>query len=446
MRAESVLTETGHLGNLTADQEKKLQQLWGLLLGAFNFDAAKREEAPSQDPAPARPQKNGAPADHQVELGERSVSRALADELHEAWLGMVKQENPDALLLRFLRARKWDVAQAFSMLNGAIIWRCKEAHVDEEILLKGEPWCAKKEKTATGKEQKEARDFLEQVRLGKVYIRGMDRRGRPVGYVRAALHKPGVQSQETLEKLVVQTIETVRCLFTPPNESFCVVFDLTGFSLSNMEWQPVKFIIRAFEANYPECLGSLLIHNAPWIFSGIWKIIRGLLDPVVAAKVDFTRSLDDLEKYIPRENIISSLGGTDNWGYEYHEPSEDEDVTIAQADVREKILVERREIAHRLLSATQAWIKHLDAGEREEAAIQEQLRSNEIEGLWVNYWKLDPYVRSRTDLDRTGVIRPDGSIDLYPERKAGTKTDRKETTADKGDAVVTAHQEVAAAG
>jgi hypothetical protein len=34
-----------------------------------------------------------------------------------------------------------------------------------------------------------------------------------------------------------------------------------------MEYPPVKFIIKCFEANYPESLGVLLIHNAPWVFS-----------------------------------------------------------------------------------------------------------------------------------------------------------------------------------
>lgn len=34
------------------------------------------------------------------------------------------------------------------------------------------------------------------------------------------------------------------------------------------EYAPVKFIIKCFEANYPESLGLLLIHNAPWVFSG----------------------------------------------------------------------------------------------------------------------------------------------------------------------------------
>ncbi|KAI0802254.1 CRAL-TRIO domain-containing protein [Xylaria sp. FL0064] len=420
MEVEDVPIETGCLGNLTSDQEKKLQQMWTLLLDAFEFDAVKHDETDLEDSTVAGSQENGAPKGHKVDVGEGSINREQADKFRQTWLSMLKQENPDGLLLRFLRARKWDVAQAFSMLKGALMWRSKEVLVDEEILAKGEPWCAKKEKTGEGREKKDAHDFMEQMRMGKVYIRGSDRRGRPVGYVHVAMHKPGAQSEETLEKLIVQTIETLRCLFNePPFDSFCVVFDLTDFSLSNMEWQPVKFIIRAFEANYPECLGSLLIHNAPFLFAGIWKIIRGLLDPVVAAKVDFTRNVEGLEKYIPKENIVPMCGGTDDWQYEYQEPAEDENARIEHgSDEREKIMVERREITERFLAATQEWMKHIDTGEHEEAAIQAQLRSNAVEALWTNYWKLDPYVRSRTMLDRTGVIGPDGSVEMYPERKA----------------------------
>lgn len=237
MKAEGVAAETGYVGNLTPDQEKKLQQLWILLLDAFEPDAAKHEEAHPQDPETAGSQERGPPSDHQVDLGKRSVKQAPTDdeELRQTWLSMLKQENPDALLLRFLRARKWDVAQAFSMLDRALAWRRREVRVDEEVLPRGEAWCRGRERMGTGKERRDAHDYLEQLRLGKVYLRGMDRRGRPVGYVHVALHRPGAQGQETLEKLVVQTIETARCLFTtPPNESFCIIFDLTGFSLSNM--------------------------------------------------------------------------------------------------------------------------------------------------------------------------------------------------------------------
>ena len=47
-----------------------------------------------------------------------------------------------------------------------------------------------------------------------------------------------------------------------------VIFDMTGFSMANMDYTPVKFMIKCFEANYPESLGAVLVHNAPWIFQG----------------------------------------------------------------------------------------------------------------------------------------------------------------------------------
>ncbi|KAK5631940.1 hypothetical protein RRF57_007653 [Xylaria bambusicola] len=415
--------DAGYVGNLTREQEKKLQQLWRLLLAAFGFGNVKHHGEASTSSV----QESSATSSLKEGTSSSTNREQQADKLLQIWMSMIKQENPDAYLLRFLRARKWDVSAAFTMLKTALIWRRDELHVDDEVLAKGEAWCAKMEKNAgeDEKEKKGAHDFLEQLRIGKVYIRGTDRRGRPVGYVRIALHKPGAQSEETLEKLIVQTIETARCLFAAPStESFCVVFDLTDFSLSNMEWQPVRFIIRAFEANYPECLGALLIHNAPWIFSGTWKVIRGLLDPVVADKVDFTRSTEGLEKYIARENIISALGGADDWQYSYVEPSEDEDAKISRGEAeRKEILAERRETAERFLSATQEWIRHEDVGEHEEAAIQAQLRINAVEALWSNYWKLDPYVRSRTNLDRTGVIGPEGTIEMYPERRKAVEDD-----------------------
>jgi hypothetical protein len=44
---------------------------------------------------------------------------------------------------------------------------------------------------------------------------------------------------------------------------------MTGFSMANMDYTPVKFMIKCFEANYPESLGAVLVHNAPWIFQGM---------------------------------------------------------------------------------------------------------------------------------------------------------------------------------
>lgn len=34
------------------------------------------------------------------------------------------------------------------------------------------------------------------------------------------------------------------------------------------DYTPVKFMIKCFEANYPESLGAVLVHKAPWVFQG----------------------------------------------------------------------------------------------------------------------------------------------------------------------------------
>lgn len=77
-----------------------------------------------------------------------------------------------------------------------------------------------------------------------------------------------------------------------------VVFDMTGFSISNMvsfyplfahlpivlsmqtysrgiliqqqEYAAAKFLIECAQTAYPEILGAMLIHNAPWGFSGTY--------------------------------------------------------------------------------------------------------------------------------------------------------------------------------
>lgn len=40
-------------------------------------------------------------------------------------------------------------------------------------------------------------------------------------------------------------------------------------TVSLQDYTPVKFMIKCFEANYPESLGAVLVHKAPWVFQGL---------------------------------------------------------------------------------------------------------------------------------------------------------------------------------
>lgn len=180
---------------------------------------------------------------------------------------------------------------------------------------------------------------------------------------------------------------------------------MTSFTMANMDYTPVKFMIKVFEANYPESLGSVLVHKAPWIFQGIWKIIRGWLDPVVANKVHFTNDVKELSEYIPRSQIIKELGGDEDWEYSYVEPVDGENDTMKNVETRQKLEEERKGDVEEYERKTFEWIKGEDKkAERDQVA--QRLREN--------YWKLDPYVRARTLYDRTGMLQKDGKVDYYP--------------------------------
>jgi hypothetical protein len=140
---------------------------------------------------------------------------------------------------------------------------------------------------------------------------------------------------------------------------------------------------------------------------GIWKIIKGWLDPVVASKIHFTRSYADLEKFIPKSQIIKELEGPEDFEWKYIEPTEDENEIMKDTATRDRILEERQEMEERFEEATRQWI----AGEDVSAE-----RNKIVDELNENYWKLDPYIRARTVYDRLGMIGEKGGF-VYPKKE-----------------------------
>jgi hypothetical protein len=143
-----------------------------------------------------------------------AIANIPPEELRRTFWSMVKHDHPDALLLRFLRARKWDVEKALVMMISTMQWRLNEMHVDDDIIKNGELGALNT--TGDAKAKKNAEDFLTQLRMGKSYLHGLDKEGRPMCFVRARLHKAGEQTEESLERFTVYTIETARMLLRPP--------------------------------------------------------------------------------------------------------------------------------------------------------------------------------------------------------------------------------------
>jgi len=60
------------------------------------------------------------------------------------------------------------------------------------------------------------------------------------------------------------------------------------------------------------------------VFNTVWNIIKGWLDPVVAGKVHFTMTANDLAEYIDMKQVPKEIGGQEGWTYKYPEPVEGE--------------------------------------------------------------------------------------------------------------------------
>ncbi|KAI1189486.1 CRAL-TRIO domain-containing protein [Nemania serpens] len=401
-------------------------------------DKSKESKSTDKDASELAAVKEHDPEDKwgETKAYHETLAKHPPEEIRATIWAMVKHDNPDALLLRFLRARKWDLQRALVMMVSTMNWRASEMRVETDIIVNGEEHAAIDEGSSDEAVKKRAQDFLAQMRIGKSYCYGIDKAGRPICVCRARLHRAGEQSESSLERYTVYLIETTRFLLFPPVDTACVVFDLTGFSLANMDYTPVKFMIKCFEANYPESLGAVLVHKAPWVFQGIWRIIRGWLDPVVASKVHFTNNVQDLEEFIARDKLPDELDGTSGWTYKYIEPVPGENDKMKDTDTRDKLIQERKALYEEFESKTIDWIHEDDVTKRkalksERSAIAHKLREQ--------YWRLDPYIRSRTLYDRIGIIKPNGTLEYYvPWEAVGTSN----SAAVAADAVETSSDDV----
>lgn len=243
----------GFFGNLSQDQETKLQQLWGVVLRAVEGDSTEGSNGNAEEPASpsqsvrrhsllGRTQSNlsdmstAKPSSQyqrkvmaalrelgikaqETKMVEKALAQITPTELRQGILDLLKHDHPDSMLLRFLRARKWDVPRAFAMAMEAVVWRVKEMHVDDDVMAKGELHALKQERSSNAAEQKAGKDFLAQMRMGKAFVHGTDKLGRPIVTIRVQLHKPGAQSEEALERYIVHVIESVRLTLSFPVET-----------------------------------------------------------------------------------------------------------------------------------------------------------------------------------------------------------------------------------
>lgn len=231
----------GHVGNLTPEQEEKLRQLWQALFQVCGIAAEETSSAGADATPKGKPEAAEAegkkkrfgvfkrkvadkPAASEADDDKYGQSKHFQEVLashspeiiRETYWAMVKHDHPDALALRFLRARKWDVEKALVMLVSTMSWRHTEMKVDDDIMKNGEEGAVLDAQNGKGDAKKVGEDFLAQLRMGKSFLHGVDKQGRPICVVRVRLHHQGEHCEESLERCTVYLIETARMVLRPP--------------------------------------------------------------------------------------------------------------------------------------------------------------------------------------------------------------------------------------
>ena len=221
-------------------------------------------------------------------------------------LGGLDDQFDDPYLLRFLRARNFDIGKTLEMWKNYIQWR-KEHNVDNIMDI----------------------DFPEINEAKKYYPHGFfrtDKQGRPMYFERNGYLKidqfTKVISQERIEAYSIQKYERLINIILPGCsqaagkriEQTCFIVDLKNFKSSKMTsktWDLVKLMSKIGSNYYPETLGVMFIVNAPVIFYGIWNVAKYFLEEETRQKIHILGSKyhKELLEFVNIEDLPDFLGG-----------------------------------------------------------------------------------------------------------------------------------------
>lgn len=328
--------------------------------------------------------------------------------LRDTMWEFTKMDHPDTSVLRFLRARKWDIDRALAMLAAACKFRLEKDVAG--IIYKGEDGL------------KDVPGFMNQMRRGISYIMGStDKMENPIYFIHVARHFTSAQKHEVLQDYVLLAMENARLITTAPYEKAVVIFDMAGFGLKNMDWQCVLFLVKCLEAYYPESLQRIYVHGAPWIFKGIWQVLQPMLDPVVRDKIKFSSKAQDLAELVPASKIRKGMGGTMEWDWDYIEPQAGENDHMKDTKSRQKIEKEMKQLTDEFERLTQEWFETTQNDkENQDLAYRREVLSKQIR---LKNYQLQPFVRAKNIYQRAKIITYDGTITWkYPQTNGKTNT------------------------
>ena len=216
---------------------------------------------------------------------------------------------------RFLNGYGQDAHIAAGRLRRMLKWRASHSYGLEDVLVRDI------NETTPGVEA--------QIRTGKCYILSKpDKQGRPIILVHVRRHDPSKQSRDELTCFGVHILErgTERlqaagkpCEIEGQTSAsgvseFCIIFNLEGTAVANIDLNAAKRIVYMLTNFYPERMGVCLLVGAPIIFMAAWQVIKPWLAPSTQDKIKFCNSAE-LATWVDDEARPLYWGGHDDTPY-----------------------------------------------------------------------------------------------------------------------------------
>jgi hypothetical protein len=150
---------------------------------------------------------------------------------------------------------------------------------------------------------------------GKVYVRGYDRNGRALVYMRAALENTHNELNNmrhlvwNLEKALACTRRRSRTMDGKNGSNshltkINLIMDYTGFKLSNAPpMSTSKYTLDILQNHYPEMMFRAYCLYPPFVFKAFWTAIKPFIDPVTKEKIVFCSNKQGVVKHFVQAAI-----------------------------------------------------------------------------------------------------------------------------------------------
>ncbi|XP_049381326.1 patellin-5-like [Solanum stenotomum] len=226
-----------------------------------------------------------------VEEMRRMLSRSLQEKVTIWGIPLLKDNRTDVVLLKFLKARDFQVDEAFDMLRKTIVWR-KEFNVDKLVMM--------------------SENDVENVML----IHGKDKEGSLVFYCNMMFI-----DKENLLRCWIQLLEkSIRKLdFSPVgNTTLLQVIDVKNFSGCGFNELRIA-TTQTLQDNYPQLVTKQVFINIPGWYMGFHKMISPFLSKRTKEKFAFasaSESAETLLNNISPEHLPVQFGGISNHNFD----------------------------------------------------------------------------------------------------------------------------------